>query len=185
MNDVQLGTIPSSIAERDAIHIAVAPATAGERLSPGQRVSYANGIAKASGDVVGIVDPYLTSDVFEGERFWLCLLPNTVAGMRHHWSHPAFGMRDGGPTKEDSEYWLRSFLDAADISVDYEDILKAATTGERVGQDDYLYVVVKEGEFHIHGRSEWAEIPPEFWDHVENVTGKRCLAQPEYFSCGC
>ena len=79
---------------RDAIHIAVAPATAAERLAPGQHV----GLVRA-GDVervgpcdrpIGVVDPFLTAAVEPGQRFWLLLYPGTITGLRHIWAHPAF-----------------------------------------------------------------------------------------------
>jgi hypothetical protein len=28
-------------------------------------------------------------------------------------------------------------------------------------------------------------IPYEMWDHIENVTGKKCIWRPKYFSCSC
>jgi hypothetical protein len=79
---------------RDAIHVAVAPVTAAERLQPGQHVGFVR-----AGDVetvgpcdkpLGIVDPFLPGDVEPGERFWMFLYPNTIIGLRHVWTHPAF-----------------------------------------------------------------------------------------------
>lgn len=75
---------------RDAIHIAMAPVTAPTQLVPGQHVD-ANG--NPDGKHVGIVDPFLTKPIKAGERFWLCLYPDTVTGIRHIWSHPAFGVK--------------------------------------------------------------------------------------------
>lgn len=80
-------------ARRDAVHVAVAPVTAGEDLLPGQHVSHANGVAHSSGDWIGIVDPYLTEIVREGQRFYLFLYPGTVTSLRHVWAHPAFKPR--------------------------------------------------------------------------------------------
>ena len=79
---------------RDAIHIAVAPVTAVERLAPGQHVGL---VRDGSTDLVGpcehpigIVDPFLAEDVEPGERFWLFLYPGTIVSLRHVWTHPAF-----------------------------------------------------------------------------------------------
>jgi hypothetical protein len=79
---------------RDAVHVAVAPVTAVERLLPGQHVGFASpdsfeAVAPAA-EPVGIVDPYLANPVEPGERFWLFLYPNTVTSLRHVWTHPAF-----------------------------------------------------------------------------------------------
>lgn len=79
---------------RDAIHIAVAAATAAVRLEPGQSVGLVKPddmeLAGPSERPVGIVDPFLTAAVEPGERFWLLLFPNTIDGLRHIWTHPVF-----------------------------------------------------------------------------------------------
>jgi hypothetical protein len=91
---------------RDAVHVAVYPATAGEPLVPGQRVRFAHGLAWAvpatldadtgnlhySEVVHGIVDPFLPlhERVLTGQRFWLCLLPGSVTSLAHLWSAPGF-----------------------------------------------------------------------------------------------
>lgn len=31
----------------------------------------------------------------------------------------------------------------------------------------------------------YGEIPPEFWDHAENVLGRRLRKRPTYFDCSC
>lgn len=61
-------------ARRDAIHVPVAPVVASGVLLPGWRVGVSNGRAYTTGvDVIGIVDPFLTEPVREGETFWLFL----------------------------------------------------------------------------------------------------------------
>jgi hypothetical protein len=81
---------------RDAIHIAVAPVTAVERLAPGQHVGLVEaGNLERVGPCdrnIGVVDPFLTEDVEPGQRFWLLLYPGTITGLRHVWTHPAFTM---------------------------------------------------------------------------------------------
>jgi hypothetical protein len=81
-------------AGRDAIHVAIAPCVAAEDLEPGQHVGLVGGEPDLAGShasrLVGIVDPFLTETVRKGQRFYLCLYPNTVTTLRHHWSHPAF-----------------------------------------------------------------------------------------------
>ena len=79
---------------RDAIHIAVAPVTADVRLAPGQHVGLVQeGSLELVGPChnnIGIVDPFLAEEVEPGQRFWLFLYPNTITGLRHVWTHPAF-----------------------------------------------------------------------------------------------
>lgn len=111
-----LGTIIDDRAKRDAIHLAVIPATAGHRLSPGWRVAFRDGKAYADDQdhddsVVGIVDPFLVYDVRKGERFWLFLLPRTIQSLRHVWSHPAF-------PDEPAAGSYRDTADVADESAD-------------------------------------------------------------------
>jgi hypothetical protein len=86
-----LGSLIDGDARRDAVHVAIAPVVAAETLSPGQHVGLTgDGRAGTSAAPIGIVDPFLTEDVREGQRFWLCLYPNTVTSLRHVWTHPAF-----------------------------------------------------------------------------------------------
>ena len=82
---------------RDAIHIAVAPVTAAQRLAPGQHVGLVKeGNLELVGPCdrpVGVVDPFLREDVQPGQRFWLFMYPNTITSLRHVWTHPAFAPR--------------------------------------------------------------------------------------------
>lgn len=125
MSETILGQLLDDKAQRDAIHIAVAPVTAAERLYPGDHVGFiCDGIvAKIDDKLIGIVDPFLTKPVNEGQRFYVCLYPKTVTGMRHHWSHPAFETAE--PAKESNakevaetliRKWLEKYSDV-DLSV--------------------------------------------------------------------
>ena len=79
---------------RDAVHVAVAPVTANEPLQPGQRIGLVEpgsvDLAGVCETPIGIVDPFLCEQVETGQRFWLFLFPNSVTGLRHVWTHPAF-----------------------------------------------------------------------------------------------
>jgi hypothetical protein len=79
---------------RDAIHIAVAPVTAADRLAPGQHVGLVReGDLELVGPcdrTLGVVDPFLAEEVQPGQRFWLFLYPGTITGLRHVWAHPVF-----------------------------------------------------------------------------------------------
>lgn len=80
--------------QRDAIHVALAPATAAVRLTPGQHVGLIRSddpnFVGPTDRNIGIVDPFLTANVEAGQRFWLFLYPNSVTGLRHIWTHPAY-----------------------------------------------------------------------------------------------
>jgi hypothetical protein len=89
-----LGQTPDAEARRDAVHVAVAPVVAGQTLLPGVTVGLdVDGEAVRSADPIGIVDPFRTDAVEPGERFWLLLFPNTITGLRHSWTHPAFAAK--------------------------------------------------------------------------------------------
>lgn len=86
--------LPTHEKQRDAVHVAIAPVTAAQPLSPGQHVGFVaeNGteFVGHSPDLIGIVDPFLKQEVQTGERFWLFLYPGTVTSLRHVWTHPTF-----------------------------------------------------------------------------------------------
>lgn len=81
-----IGTVNFDWTGRDAIHVAIVPTVAPERLFPGQHVN-ANGFRHYP---VGIVDPYLTVPVEAGQTFFLFLYPGSVTSLRHVWTHPQF-----------------------------------------------------------------------------------------------
>ena len=93
---------------RDAVHVAIAPVTAGEDMAPGATVCFAQGSIEVVYNYpcfhredpeiykdlsVGVVDPYLTKTVKKGERFYVFLFPGTVTSLRHVWTHPSFGAK--------------------------------------------------------------------------------------------
>lgn len=190
MSDVKLGACPPEGAARDAIHVAVVPMVAAVALQPGQHVGVQNGKAIPSGTdvLVGVVDPFLSDAVKAGNRFWLFLTPNTVTGMRHHWSHPLFADADQRPkaTKAESEAWLREFARTADCPS--FNILIAAASGDAISCVDprHYGTYENDGEYlFFSGRDAHGEIPDEFWDHVENFTGRSCPLRAKWFSCSC
>lgn len=121
-----LGKTPKT-ANRDAVHVAIFPIQADCKLSPGDHVDIENGIAlvAAKNKGVGIVDPFLTSDLVKGECFYLCLYPETVTGMTHNWNHPKFDKL------EDYKKEMAAF--AREHYLNYEEIMDAChsfSTGE-------------------------------------------------------
>lgn len=87
-----LGTIITPKEKRDAIHLAVIPVKASERLLPGDHITVVGEVAYPSliNQGVGIVDPFLTTAVAEGETFWCVIYPRKITSLRHVWSHPYF-----------------------------------------------------------------------------------------------
>lgn len=86
-----IGKLIQESTKRDAIHIAVFPVVAALTLQPGARVGLdeegkANNM---TGNDIGIIDPFLTKPVRRGERCFMFMLPNTITGLRHEWTHPA------------------------------------------------------------------------------------------------
>lgn len=170
-----LGKIIDDSCKRDAIHLAVEPVKAGEKLSPGQDITVRGGKAYSSGSkLYGIVDPFLKKDVKEGDMFWLIIYPRTIKSLRHVWEHPDFDSKDEEREQSirNSENWLRKFCEETDCPPYYE-VMAAAL---RNPDGDTI---------HISGEDASGDIPDEFWNHVENISGMKWPKRPQYFSCSC
>lgn len=95
MDQIKVGKLCEPDAGRDAIHVAIFPATAQRILAPGQYVGFVEDgntelVGTATVHKIGIVDPFLKQMVQRGDRFYVFLFPQTITGLRHVWSHPAF-----------------------------------------------------------------------------------------------
>lgn len=87
----KLGNTPSSEDQRDAVHIAIVPVVAGEKLFPGQDVGIIDGgLVGRCAKPIGIIDPFLKRSVQRNERCWLLLYPGSITSLRHDWTHHAF-----------------------------------------------------------------------------------------------
>lgn len=181
-----LGSILSPGEKRDAIHLAVEPTIAKEHLMPGDDVGVDGSRAKPH---VGIVDPFLKRPVEAGQLFWLVIYPRQIHSLRHVWTHPAFpdvpevlgeaeAPRSGPDVAAqqiiDSELWLRVFCETHDCPP-YEEVLAKAVDNDSWDPES----------LHFDGHDAHGDIPPEFWQHVEIVTGLRFEDPPKYFSCAC
>lgn len=174
-----IGEILDGPASRDAVHFALAPVIASERLSPGQHIGFVGDNEVGPCDKpLGIVDPFLTGDVSKGDKFWMFLYPNTISSLRHEWSHDAFDAEEEPVSEEsavvrESGEWIADFAEAADLS--YNELMTAAKNN--IEFDDYLC----DG-----GKWEGFRTPAEFWHHYEVVTGE-VVDDPEsnFFSCSC
>lgn len=208
-----LGTAPISEGSgRDAIHLAVEPVIAGETLLAGMHIGLRDGRAYNSEVLqhVGIVDPFVRAPILTGQKFWLVVYPRQITSLRHVWTHPAFekaAQPEPPPISEEdrkraeyvterllrtSENWLRDFCRNNDAP-DYDVLMKAikSENGEATGyegedENSWSYSIsIDEESVYVGGSNAHGTIPPEFWDHVEKVTGKKQLLRPGYFRCSC
>jgi hypothetical protein len=176
MSDVQLGMLAPDDADRDATHVAVVPMIASKEMPPGAHCGPdGDGTAGPGGKLIGVVDPFLQAPVREGQRFFLCLYPRSVTGLRHQYLHPVLD----GDTEATSRDWIEKWADAH--SIDYHDLMRhaedwAASTSQWGG--DYW----TEG-----GRFEGTYLPKEFWDHYDRVTKTTTPEEKResFFSCSC
>lgn len=179
MKPLPIGQIITDEQPRDAIHIAVAPVVAAEKLFTGQHIGMTpEGTATTHVfNPIGIVDPFLRVPVEQGMRFWMFLYPGSVTSLLHVWSHPAFEKHaPRSPQQLESEKWLRAFAD--EWGMDYEEMIRRTTAGEGITAFGRS----------ISGWSELGEDAGRFWSHLQILTGKMFSAEHRentYFSCTC
>jgi hypothetical protein len=199
-HDIQLGQLIDESQQRDAIHIAVAPVVAAEKIYPADDIGFVTEgdttrVSTAAANKIGIVDPFLKKPVQPEQRFFMFLYPQTITSLRHDWTHPAFESEAkrqfpslGDPmddirdrSRERSEAWLRDFCRNSVDAPAYEHMMNAIQCQGGYGDGGYL-----DGDhLLIHGNDASGSIPDEFWDHVEIVLGKKFDVRPTYFSCSC
>lgn len=183
-----LGTIIDDKQARDAIHLAVEPVVAAERLTPGQNVGLlSNGTASAFAETkIGIVDPFVARLVQPGERFWLVVYPRKITSLRHVWSHPAF---DDAPEvvvdKEAADVRMARAratiqMQADNHGISYEEMMEGARNHAECGE-----YMIEGGRWE--GDGIYNEAAREFWDAYEIVSGKLVDEDDRgsIFSCSC
>jgi hypothetical protein len=166
-----IGKLIKDVRQKDAIHIAVVPVIATERLYPAQMAALVEGsqcrvAATAKDNAIGIIDPFLTAPVYPDQECWLFLFPNTITGMRHEWEHPAFTSRS--VTASESMKWMERT--AARHYAPYENDRQYTAADLIQAGKDYL----ESGEYFTQQGSESLrdEINArEFWTHFQNITG--------------
>ena len=183
----ELITEPGEQNQRDAVHIAVVPIKAAERLRPGEHICFIPGTLEALGttplarDRIGIVDPFLTRTVEIGETFWLFLYQGQVTTLRHEWTHPAFppATQQGREERAASVAWLKQY--AARVNPDM---------GPEAAYDK-LIAGLKDKEIHysgtdMHSRDDLIDAE-ELQHHAQIVLGRDIDFSDESFSfsCGC
>lgn len=170
-----IGQIITTEQFKDAIHVAVAPVVAGERLHSGWAVGInQDGKASVMEKPIGVVDPFLKGSVASGERFWLFLYPGTITGMRHEWLHPAFG-GPSQPVQTELEK-AKAFLQgvASKCGISYERMMDAIKT------DDCIFMGENEGYKNVFDGPMQQEVAK-----CASLVLGRTIVSPYPFSCSC
>jgi hypothetical protein len=181
----KLGNLITDESHRDAVHIAVAPVTAGSDLYPGDRIGFVGNAYTVDTEavpIIGIVDPFLNNVVLAGERFYMFLLPNTITSLRHEWTHPAFEKEDELSSMEPTffklkgaiaeEKWVADYAER--IGTTYSELMEAAASYQATGE-----YFCKGGDF------EGEYITEEFWDKYEIITRKPIDERGSFLTCSC
>lgn len=207
-----LGMIHEYDEHRDAIHLGVEPIEAGETLKAGQHIGIgSDGKAYIAVEsyikAVGIVDPFLTTIVKQGERFWLVVYPRAITSLRHVWEHPDFPItnetRPKELTKEQQEtvdmirntpaHRARQEIEAFAESISSEED-SDWFRGITVSADELIDKMLEVGT----SKSEWLSdywsngsqfegvyIPDNIWDAVETIKNVKLDNRESFFSCSC
>lgn len=163
-----LGIRPKKNAERDAVHVAIAPVVADENLKPGDRVEInASGRAFKGPNPIGIVDPFLNYNIIKDDEFYLCLFPGTIVSLNHVWRHPAFNQ-----DKETSIKWIEKFAEV--IGQSYDDLMATVSRNHEYG--DYTY-----DNTESYKDADWSEFPK----HYKMVTGVDLEYDGCPYTCSC
>lgn len=189
----KLGELLKGDEKRDAIHIAIAPVVAGQKLLPGQDIGFINpGDYQTVGTVtidkcIGIVDPFLETLIFQNDEFYMCLYPETIKSLRHDWTHPAFSENEMLTPDEEHVPWLRY-----GNAIEY-----FKNMAEKVGITDtnliqYIGDCIDGGECYVEYGSTglqdtYFRDEDLFWNNYEIVTNKLVDGTDRNipFSCSC
>lgn len=187
MKDTKVGKLIDATAQRDAIHVAIAPVITAELCDPGEHVGFMEDgrVGTNAKKKIGVIDPFLKDTIGANKRCYLFLYPQTVTGMRHHWEHPSFTDFDGVPASTQSEIdtsraWLENYVRRV---CPYDNERIDGGYGEFM---DY----VKEGVIYYHGSdchgAGDVEDARELYKHLSVVLG-RTIDQSSFesFQCSC
>lgn len=178
---IPLGQLIDGEGSRDAVHVAIAPMIAGERLTPGQHIGISDdGKASAAASHIGVVDPFLTSEVQAGSKFCLCLYPGTIKSLRHVWTHPAFPVAEEPllDAKAKAERWIRDY---AHRNCPYYDTADEAYRGFMSHVDDGMIFYYGSD---LHGTYELEEAD-ELFANLSIVLGRPVGPSDFEYSCSC
>jgi hypothetical protein len=179
MDQVRIGKLLGSEAQRDAVHVAIAPVVAAMSMSPGENCGLdASGLATIKSDHIGIVDPFLKSKVKKGDRFYLFLYPNTVTSLRHHWIHPAFGPEEKAEVDmQASVAWVTEYARK-----------HCPYYSEECAYDRFMESV-REGSIFFSGNDLHAlydlDDADDLFYHLSIILGRRVDGNSFEYSCSC
>lgn len=133
-----LGTIHTHEEHRDAIHLGVEPVEAGEHLNPSEHIGIGpDGKAYSTVDscvysnikALGIADPFLTSAINPGDKFWLVVYPRQITSLRHVWTHPDFDANEDQKVLDITEVKSEELMQEIQrrLGVEYEPVKAVAT----------------------------------------------------------
>jgi len=186
----KLGQLITEDQYRDAVHIAVAPVVAGMTLKPGAHIGFTdNGdaytVVTNAKKLIGIVDPFLHEKaVYEGDRFYMFLYPNTINSLRHEWTHPEFEKEDDLAKLEPTLYKLKGAVAEEKWVTDFAENMGSTYEEIMAGADEYL----ASGDYLVRGGTfEGYHIPDEFWDKYEVIKRTKVLndERGSFLSCSC
>lgn len=187
--------------EKDAIHIAVYPATAACLLLPGAHVGLLpDGRMGNAEKKVGIVDPFLVSCVNPGERFWVYLYPGSITSLRHDWTHPILTATAAEPER-DSARDVAAFVHKVAANRRAKDKAENRLQEFANNLNCTLSELIDHATSYLDGGEYWSEggrfdgvsMPNTFWADFETYTGKivpgawknEDTYMGHFFSCSC
>lgn len=195
MDTPKLGKLIQGEEHRDAVHIAIAPVVATEKLYPGQHIGFVGECREQvwgrSDKPLGIVDPFLAGPIFPGDKFFMFLYPQTITSLRHEWTHPAFASGVAPiPDKAASQKWMEEFAAKhhSHKSEYYDGFGRNYTADEVV---EFAKEFLLTGHKHIQQGSESLRDytnAVEFWPHFEVLTGMKVTdyhREETPFCCTC
>lgn len=181
-NEPKLGQLITDVVQKDAVHFALAPVVANENLKPGEHIGFivegnTELVSKVCAQPIGIVDPFLRAPVRKGEAFWMMLYPGTITGLRHEWTHPAYGDQ-----RELATFWMRDFFDDLGGDGSFEDFME--------GVRKYIQGEEKDcaGYFGSEVNYPDEEQSKEFYKYAQMLFGKMPSERVEQyvpFRCAC
>jgi hypothetical protein len=166
---------------RDAVHVALLPVICHDgQLHAGEHVGIERKdddkvlVSKKAKPYIGIIDPFLTSPLHEGDGAYCMLYPGSIVSLRHEWKHPAL---DDVP-KGEAEQWLRNFAENI-VQMDYDVMIEKAK--------EHINTGVSTVCLNFDTPDEVYQQRETFWKSIQIVTGMQIqdAAGAYMFRCAC